>query len=312
MDREQRDTLQAMVEKDVRFDCPMDQYTTFRAGGRAEALCAVSNLEALCRVLAYLHGEGIPWLVIGKGSNLLVRDEGFGGVVIALQGELATLQEDVEDPCTLKVGAGQAIGDLLRYCSRKGLGGLEFLAGIPGTVGGALAMNAGAWGKEIGPLVQEIRIVTGRGRIRDLGASQLRFSYRDLDLPRGSVIVRAGIRLRRESPARVAQKVADYLKERKARQPLEYPSGGSVFRNPPHDHAGRLLEAAGLKGESIGGAMISPKHANFIVNTGGATAGDILRLMGLARERVLEQTGIALEPEIRIAGGTLEEGGEGT
>ena len=302
MDKGQREKLQAMVEKNIRFDCPMDQYTTFRAGGRAEALCRVSDLEELCRVVSYLNREGIPYMVIGKGSNLLVRDEGFRGVMVTLQGEMANLREDPADPCTLLAGAGHGINGLLQYCMKKGLAGLEFLAGIPGTVGGALAMNACAWGKEIGPLVQEIRIVTAQGRIRDLDASQLKFSYRELEFPRGSVIIQAVIRLARDVPAQVAQRAAAYLRERKARQPLEHPSGGSVFRNPPKDHAGRLIEAAGLKGKRIGGAMISPKHANFIVNVGGATAGDILTLMGLARERVLEQTGIQLEPEIRIAG----------
>lgn len=294
--------MQAMVEKNIRLDCPMDQYTTFRAGGKAEALCSVSDPEGLCRVVSYLNREGIPYIVIGKGSNLLVKDEGFGGVMITLQGEMANLREDAADPCTLVVGAGHGINALLQYCIKGGLGGLEFLAGIPGTVGGALAMNAGAWGKEIGPLVEEIRIVTAQGKIRDLDASQLRFSYRELELPRGSVIVQTAITLTREAPALVAERVAACLKERKARQPLEYPSGGSVFRNPPKDHAGRLIEAAGLKGKRIGGAVISAKHANFIVNVGGATAGDILTLMGLARKRVFEQTGIQLEPEIRIAG----------
>lgn len=294
--------MQAMAEENIRFDCPMDQYTTFRAGGKAGALCRVSDPEVLCRMVSYLSGEGVPYMAIGRGSNLLVRDEGFGGVIFLLQGEMAVLRQDVADPCTLVAGAGHGINALLRYCIKRGLAGLEFLAGIPGTVGGALAMNAGAWGREIGPLVQGIRIVTSQGNIRDLDASQWKFSYRKLEFPLGSVIVQAAIRLTQEAPARVAQRAAAHLKERKARQPLEYPSGGSVFRNPPQDHAGRLIEAAGLKGKRIGGAMISPKHANFIVNVGGATAGDILTLMGLARKRVLEQTGIQLESEIRVVG----------
>ncbi len=302
MDEEHKARLQEMGGKNVRFDCPMDQYTTFRAGGRAGALYSIYKVADLCRLLPYLNGAAIPYMVIGNGSNLLVRDEGFEGVMIMLTGETATLQEDVNDPCTIEVGAGLGIGELLNHCIKRGLGGLEFLAGIPGTVGGALAMNAGAWGMEIVPLVRKMGLVNARGELMERSGSQLRSSYRALSIPEGSVIVSSRFTCVRKSRARVSEKVAGYLKERKVRQPLEYPSGGSVFRNPPGAHAGRLIEEAGLKGKRVGGAMISPKHANFIVNTGGATAGDILSLMALARKRVQERTGIQLEPEIQIAG----------
>ena len=286
----------------VRFDCPMDQYTTFRAGGKAEALYALSELAGLSRLLPYLKVAAIPYMVLGKGSNLLVRDQGFKGVMIVLKGEMATFEKDANDPCRIGVGAGLGIDELLNHCIKGGLGGLEFLAGIPGTVGGALAMNAGAWGMEIVPLVQRMQLVTPQGEVMDMEGSQLRFSYRALSIPKGSVIVASRFLCAQKTRSLVSEKVAGYLKERKARQPLEYPSGGSVFRNPPDAHAGRLIEEAGLKGEKIGGAMISPKHANFIVNVGGATAEDILALMALARKRVHERTGIQLEPEIRIAG----------
>lgn len=287
---------------DVRFDCPMDQYTTFRAGGKTEALYTLSKLSDLCRLLPYLKDEAIPYMVLGKGSNLLVRDQGFKGVMIVLKGEMAALGGDAHDPCRIEVGAGLGIGELLNHCIKGGLGGLEFLAGIPGTVGGALAMNAGAWGMEIVPLVQRMQLVTAQGKAVDMEGSQLRSSYRALSIPKGSVIVGSRFLCTQKTRARISEKVAGYLKERKARQPVEYPSGGSVFRNPPESHAGRLIEEAGLKGTKIGGAMISPKHANFIVNTGGATAEDILALMVMARKKVHERTGIQLEPEIRIAG----------
>jgi UDP-N-acetylmuramate dehydrogenase len=302
MDKEHKERLGEMGGEDVRFDCPMDQFTTFRAGGKAEALYVLSKRSGLCRLLPYLKDEAIPYMVLGKGSNLLVRDQGFKGVMIVLKGEMATLGSDADDPCKIEVGAGLSIGELLNHCVKEGLGGLEFLAGIPGTVGGALAMNAGAWGMELVPLVQRMQLVTAQGEVMEREGSQLHSSYRALSIPMGSVIAGSRFLCTQKTRAGISEKVAGYLKERKARQPLEYPSGGSVFRNPPESHAGRLIEEAGLKGKKIGGAMISPKHANFIVNTGGATAEDILALMALARKRVHERTGIQLEPEIRIAG----------
>jgi UDP-N-acetylmuramate dehydrogenase len=302
MDEKHRGRLQRMGRGNVQFDCPMDQYTTFRAGGRADVLYSISEPADLCTLLPYLKGSDIPYMVLGKGSNLLVRDEGFRGVMIMLRGKMATLKADPDDPGTIEVGAGMGIGELLNYCIREGLGGLEFLAGIPGSVGGALAMNAGAWGMEIVPLVKTLELVNARGEVMDLEGSRLRASYRSLGIPEGSVIVSSRFTCTRKTREMVSEKVSGYLKERKARQPLEYPSGGSVFKNPPGGHAGRLIDEAGLKGERRGGAMISPKHANFIVNTGGATADDILALMALAREKVEERTGIQLEPEIRLAG----------
>lgn len=286
----------------MQFDCPMDQHTTFRAGGRAWALYSITKLAGLCQLLPYLNGSSIPYMVLGKGSNLLVKDAGYQGVMIVLKGDMATLEEDASDPCTIEAGAGLGINELLNHCVRKGLGGLEFLAGIPGSVGGALAMNAGAWGMEIVPLVQKMGLVNIRGEVMHRGGTELQASYRTLEIPTGSVIFTSRFQCPRRTREEVSEKVAGYLKERKDRQPLEYPSGGSVFRNPANAHAGRLIDEAGLKGKRIGGAMISPKHANFIVNTGGATAGDILTLMALARQKVEEQTGIRLEPEIRIAG----------
>ena len=181
--------------------------------------------------------------------------------------------------------------------------GLEFLSGIPGTVGGAVAMNAGAFGEEIASRVKEVHMVDKRGDliVRDR-SSELEFSYRKLNMEKGNVIVRVRFRLTSEAEGTVAKRISDYLKRKKESQPLEYPSAGSVFKNPPDDYAGRLIEKAGLKGKKIGGAMISEKHANFIVNTGGAKAKDILDLIYLSQETVKKETGIQLEPEIRVVG----------
>jgi UDP-N-acetylmuramate dehydrogenase len=231
-----------------------------------------------------------------------VKDEGLEGVVIHLGGSLANIREESRNGLDILAGAGLPLIDLLAHCRASGLGGLEFLAGIPGTVGGAVAMNAGAFGKEAGDKVMEVHIVTANGDMDVRDRSGLKFSYRGLQLEKGSVIIASRLRIDLETQEIVAKRIAGYLKKRKESQPLEYPSAGSVFKNPPNDFAGRLVEQVGLKGKKIGGAMISNKHANYIVNTGGATAKDIIGLMNLVRQKVKKETGIELEPEIQVAG----------
>jgi UDP-N-acetylmuramate dehydrogenase len=302
MDEGQRKELAKIGGRAVLFDCPMSQYTTFRVGGKVEALYLTQELHGLKRMVSYLREENIPYLAVGKGSNLLVRDGGLKGVVIILKGGLATVEKNGKNDQIVLAGGGLGIGELMSYCTRTGLGGLEFLAGIPGTVGGAVAMNAGAFGKDMGSMVKEIQILTDEGALIVMDRSQLKFSYRELAIPKGAVILGVRFELDKEDPESISQRVEDYVARRKAKQPLEYPSGGSVFKNPPNDYAGRLIEEAGLKGRRVGGAMISPKHANFIVNTSNARADDILALIDLVREKVMEESGIELEPEIKVVG----------
>ena len=297
MDRRQKEELTRLAGQAIRFNCPMAGYTTFRVGGQAEALNEAFDLEVLKRVLAYLDKGHIPYLVVGRGSNILVKDNGLEGLVILLGGSLARVEEKETDDISVLAGAGLHLVELLSYCRSSGLGGLEFLSGIPGTVGGAVAMNAGAFGEEIASRVKERGDLIVRDR-----SSELEFSYRKLNMEKGNVIVRVRFRLTSEAEGTVAKRISDYLKRKKESQPLEYPSAGSVFKNPPDDYAGRLIEKAGLKGKKIGGAMISEKHANFIVNTGGAKAKDILDLIYLSQETVKKETGIQLEPEIRVVG----------
>jgi UDP-N-acetylmuramate dehydrogenase len=299
VDEERRRVLRAMLGKKVAFEQPMEHFTTLRVGGNAEALCFVEDLVTLERILVYGRERDIPCLVIGKGSNLLVTDQGVRGLVILLRGELASIERSGE---RLFAGAGLPLSKLLHCCRKQGLGGLEFLAGIPGTVGGAVAMNAGAWGKETAGAVQEIRIMVPSGEVITMNHSELSFSYRHLLLPQGAVIATAVFRCSPETPAAVSERLQHYMALRKSKQPLEYASAGSVFKNPPKDYAGRLIEMVGLKGCRVGGAMISPKHANFIVNTGGARASDVLALMEMARRKVKADTGIELEPEMRVVG----------
>jgi len=300
MDERQKKELIRILDKAARFDCPMGPYTTFRAGGKVEALCEVQDLLHLKALLDLARREGLSYLVVGKGSNLLVKDGGLQGMALLLKGALEDVEEKDGQVCA---GAGLGLSELLRFCSRKGLSGLEFLAGIPGTVGGAVAMNAGAWGKSTGEVVTAVKIITADGEDKTLERSRLQFGYRRAALPIGSVVVRAHFQVTEDRPEAISKRIRDYLERRKASQPLDSASAGSVFKNPPHDHAGRLIERVGLKGKKIGGAMISEKHANVIVNVGGASAKDILDLMETARQRVREETGVDLEPEIRVVGG---------
>jgi UDP-N-acetylmuramate dehydrogenase len=302
MKEERRQRLEVVTNGDIQFDVPMEKYTTFRAGGKVAALCFIRNLPQLRDLMSYLKEEGIPSLIIGRGSNLLVKDTGFEGVTIGLKGDFAMVEKSPREKNLLSAGGGVTVHDLLRRCTEEGLSGLEFLAGVPGTVGGSVTMNAGSRGVDMGSVIREIQLLTADGRIMRKDRSELDFSYRRLAIPSGSVVTAAGFKLGEEAPETISSRIAGYMKQRKEKQPLEFPSAGSVFKNPPNDYAGRLIEAAGLKGARVGGSMISEKHANFIVNTGGAKAADILALMEIARERVMRKFGIELEAEIRVVG----------
>ena len=288
-----------VLDNDVHFGCPMGPYTTFRVGGKVEALCAVKDLVQLKELLSFAAKEHMPYLVVGKGSNILVKDKGLKGIALLLKGGLEGVEEKEG---TIHAGGGLGVSELVRFTHKQGLAGLEFLAGIPGTVGGAVAMNAGAWGKSTADVVEAVEIVKTDGAKVMLKRSELQFAYRKAVLPVGSVVVKARFKGTKDRPEAIGERIRDYLERRKSSQPLEYPSAGSVFKNPPHDYAGRLIESVGLKGKRVGGAMISDKHANVIVNLGGASAEDMLALMETARQRVKEQTGIDLEPEIRVVG----------
>lgn len=302
MDQGVRETLKAMLENRVVFNQSMEQWTSFGVGGKADALCFVEDLSTLRRILSYARATGTPYLVVGKGTNLLVRDQGVRGLVLILRGQLAAVERAGMEGDLVSAGAGLGLSNLLHECRRRGLGGLEFLTGIPGTVGGAVAMNAGAWGKETADVLAEVEMVSAGGERVRTERGRLRFSYRKLCLPEGSVIVKAAFQCTRANSQDVGERMRHYRDLRKGSQPLEYASGGSVFKNPPGDFAGRLIEGVGLKGFRVGGAMISRKHANFIVNTGGAKACDVLALMDLARAKVKEETGVDLQPEIKVVG----------
>lgn len=281
------------------YDEPLERHTSWRIGGPAGCYFEPNDIDDLAAFLRELPvDEPLFWL--GLGSNLLVRDGGVRGTVIATFRALAKL-ERVGDR-TVRAEAGVACPQVARYCSQLGLCGVEFLAGIPGTMGGALAMNAGAFGSETWTWVEQVETVDRQGARRVRRPAEYEIGYRSVKGPAGEWFVAAVLALTPGDSAAVSARIRELLESRKATQPLHLPSCGSVFRNPPGDHAARLIEAAGLKGLRRGGACVSEKHANFIVNLGGATAADVEALIGQVVQRVQKVHGVRLVPEVRIVG----------
>jgi UDP-N-acetylmuramate dehydrogenase len=295
--------LEARLGGGVRFDVPLARLTSLRIGGPADAVVTPADRAELCDALRLLARNRVPHFVIGGGFNSFAADPPIAGAVIQLS-RLRGLEERPGD--RIRAEAGVSHSQLTRFCCERGFAGLEFGAGIPGSIGGWLAMNAGIPDREVGARVIELEVASPTGRrVSHLPTRALRFTYRSLrGLAPGSVIVSALLRIERGTPDAVRAEVDALLARRGQTQPLSVPSCGSVFKNPPGDYAGRLIEAAGLKGHRVGGAQISPVHANFIANTGGATASDVMALIDLARERVQAHSGTRLEQEVRILGGT--------
>jgi len=289
--------LEALVEGRVLRGEPLARHTTWGCGGAAELLIVPTGEGDLVRALDFCQARGLRWRVMGNGSNLLVNDAGVSGVVFKVAGALSELRFEGERAV---VGAGLALGRLVAAAAGEGLGGLEWLAGIPGAVGGALAMNAGAHGHAIGGLVRRVRLWEAGAGVREVGQGEMLFGYRDSLLRRGGrVALAAELALERADPAAIEARIKELVERRRATQPAGR-SAGSVFRNPPGKFAGALLEQAGLKGERIGEAEVSARHANFILNRGRATAADIRALIDLARARVREASGVELHPEVDI------------
>ena len=284
---------------ELRHDEPLAGYTSWRVGGPARSLYRPADRDDLAAFLRDLEPEE-PLLWLGLGSNLLVRDGGFSGTVIATQGALDEIRLDGD--LGIYAESGCACAKIARTAARAGLVGAEFLAGIPGTLGGALAMNAGAFGGETWPLVDWVETLDRAGRLRRRTPADYQIAYRSVHGPEGEWFLAARLNLLAGDVQAGQARIRSLLERRSNTQPTGQPSGGSTFRNPPGDHAARLIEAAGLKGLAIGGAEVSHKHANFIVNTGGATARDIEQLLEQVRDEVERQFGVRLVPEVHTVG----------
>ncbi len=281
----------------VKTDEPMSLYTSFKIGGGAELFITAENPVQLAGILKSCSQHNVPYIILGKGSNLLVSDSGVKGVVIALDGDFKNIS--VLDDTTLYCGCASS---LARLCSRAlslNLSGLEFAWGIPGSAGGAVYMNAGAYGGEMKDVIYSVTHMTPDGRVVTLPANKLKLGYRtSIYRENNCVILGVTMKLTPGNPVEIRNAMDDYMERRKAKQPLEYPSAGSTFKRPKGNYAGALIEQCGLKGRSVGGAMVSNKHSGFIINTGGATCADVLGLINLVQSTVKEQTGYELEREV--------------
>lgn len=287
----------------VKLAEPLARYASMKIGGPADYFIEVESGAALAQLLPLLKRHRTPICFLGNGSNVLISDRGVRGAVIRLAGDFKRAEWKEEGEAVwLEVGAACALTQLVREAARKGYAGLEFAEGIPGTVGGALVMNAGAYGSEFEKIVDGVEGIDSEGQMIRYSRKEMTFTYRDSHWPAGAVVTRVRMRLRKEEAAQVSSKVRALVAKRKSSQPSGYPNSGSMFRNPPGDFAGRLIEAAGIKGKRIGQAQISERHANFIVNLGGAKAEDVRRLMDLARAEVKKQFAIELAAEVRRLG----------
>ncbi len=272
-------------------------FTTFRIGGQADYYVEPADADDALKIVRYLNKQSVPFYVMGNGSNVLISDEGIRGVVINLEASFNYLRHEEG---VIISGSGVKIAKFVDFCIQNGYAGVEMLAGIPATVGGALVMNAGAYGGETSTYVTEVTAIEGND-IRHLTKEQCQFKYRNSNL-KGSVILEAKFALPKGDKAEISKRRKELLLSRNESQPVEIPNAGCVFKNPKDNKAAILIEQSGLKGASFGGAVVSAKHANFIVNSGNATANDVIELIKIIRRTVKEKTGIELEMEVKLIG----------
>lgn len=278
---------------------PMSRHTTFRTGGPAEVLVS-PDAEELPEIIKYCKNAQIPWLVIGNGSNLLVGDKGVEGVVIEVGKRMS---EIVTDGTTVTAGAGALLSAIASRAASESLTGFEFASGIPGSLGGAVVMNAGAYGGEMKDILQEAAVLTDDGEVLNLSAQELDLSYRHSVIPeRGYLVIGAKLSLKKGKKEDIYAYMHELKEKRVSKQPLEYPSAGSTFKRPEGYFAGKLIEDSGLRGFQVGGAQVSEKHCGFVVNKNNASSADIRSLMEQVQQIVFEKFGVKLEPEVKFTG----------
>ena len=309
-------------EESVLCREPMRRHCSFQCGGPADLLVYVSELDALRKAIALLQAAGEPFYILGRGTNLLVADKGYRGCIITMtrRGSLPltdttalaeTADEDGSAPlyavrtdgCRVIAGAGASLSAVAGAAYRNGLGGLAFAAGIPGSVGGGLVMNAGAYGGEMKQVVEQVQILMPDGTLKTYSKDEMEFGYRTSILKtNGGVAVGAVFSLQKEDPVEIAAQMADFANRRRSKQPLEYPSAGSTFKRPEGYFAGKLISDAGLRGFTIGGAQVSDKHAGFVINKNGASAADVRAVIEAVQQKVMETAGVRLEREVIFLG----------
>lgn len=295
-----RKKLESIVSGKILFDEPMNRNTSMGVGGMADVLLFPLSIEELSQVTSYLRDCDVPFIPVGNCTNLIVRDGGYRGVLISLT-ELTAIEFK---PSALSVyaEAGVPFSEIVNLSIKESLTGMEFCAGIPGSVGGGVKMNAGAFGSELKDVIETVSLMNGKGDTKVAVKNGLKFGYRNLDLPEGTVILGAKFLFTKGSRKEIKGRVSEIISMRKKKHPLEYRSAGSIFKNPPDISAGKIIDDIGLKGKQIGGAKISEMHGNFIVNSGKAKAKDIIDLIDITQKKVWEERGIHLETEVKIIG----------
>ena len=301
MNSEVIDALSKIVLKEnILKDEPMSRHTTFRCGGPATLFLRPGSEDELVRVVSLLKDNGQPYMLLGNGSNLLVSDKGYQGAVISLE-RLSELS--LEGETSIRAQAGVLNSRIASFARENSLAGFEFAAGIPGTIGGAMIMNAGAYGGEMKLITTSVRAITPDGEVKELSAEDCDFGYRTSVLKReGYVVLSALLQLQKGNEKEITDLMTELALKRKEKQPLEYPSAGSTFKRPEGYFAGKLIEDAGLKGFSVGDAAVSDKHCGFVINKGQATSADIYKLIREVQKKVFEDSGVTLEPEVILVG----------
>ena len=279
---------------------PMASHTTFRVGGEADYLVMPRSVDEVGQVIAACREEGMDYMLIGNGSNLLVSDKGYRGVIIQL---LDNFREISVQGKGIYAQAGALLSTVARTAQKAGLAGMEFAGGIPGTIGGAMMMNAGAYGGEMKDIVSSVSVMDAQGRVSQYTCEDMAFGYRDSALAHDELYaLEITLALQEGDPEEIAAEMSALAEKRSAKQPLEYPSAGSTFKRPEGHYAGALIEQAGLRGYQIGGAQVSEKHCGFVINAGGATAADIRELIEYVQKTVEEHSGVRMTPEVRFVG----------
>lgn len=287
-------------EEDILTEEPMSRHTTFRIGGEAACFIRISSEEQLRKLIPYFENVGIEYFVLGKGSNLLVGDKGYPGVILQISDACQQIEAEGN---RLQVQAGAALSKVALFALERGLEGLEFAAGIPGTVGGGVVMNAGAYGGEMKQVVESVRVLSPEGEILTLDNDTMEFGYRtSIIRNRNFTVLSVTFRLREGNREEIRARIEDFQKRRMEKQPLNYPSAGSTFKRPEGYYAGKLIMDAGLRGFQIGDARVSDKHCGFVVNVGKATARDVTDVIEEVQEKVRERFGVSLEREVIYLG----------
>lgn len=294
---------EALFPGAVYFDQAGAAYTSMGVGGRIDMILYPKSANDLAEMIRLLNRQGIAHAIVGNWTNLIITEKGYRGALICTRGlnRIDTTQH-AEAPMRVRAEAGVSLAELVALSVRKNLTGFEFCAGIPGSVGGGVRMNAGAYGHSISEVLQTVTLMDAQGTVHLLEKQELRFGYRNFHLPEDTVIVEAAFRLQNDREGQVGEKVRKIMEDRRNKHPLQYKNAGSIFKNPQDQPAGRLIEEAGLKGFAVGDAMISEKHGNFIINRGQATADDILALIHHVQERIQRDRGVVLELEVKFLG----------